>query len=141
MCFIHEINSGKVLHHFTGLMEYRKHTIIYRIIHLEKSKCDSTGITLIFFRLHLFLQQDQERYFCSLLFYSTRQFNLIEKSIQGIYAELDIHLILKKKDCVKRSASIMTTLFCLTHPLDISFPPLLVPSLFSIHLSTCAIHT
>lgn len=36
----------------------------------------------------------REIFVCSLLFYSTRQFNLIgKKSIQGIYAELNIHLI------------------------------------------------
>lgn len=77
MCFNHEIKSGKVLHHFTGLMEYGKHTIIYRIIHLEKSKCNSTGIALIFFRLHLFLQQDQEKYFY-VHYYFVAQDNLIK---------------------------------------------------------------
>lgn len=84
----------------------------------------------------------REIFVCSLLFYSTRQFNLIGKKYSGNLCRTEYTLDLKKKeDCVKRSASRMTTLFCLTHPLDISFPPLLVPSLFWIHLSTCAIHT
>lgn len=77
-------------------MEYGKHTIIYRIINLEKSKCNSTRIILIFFRLHLFLQQDQERYLY-VHYYFIAQDNLIEKKVFRESMQNWIYTWFKKK--------------------------------------------